>query len=177
VADYPTGSVAPGTISVVDLAFFQVTGSITTGHHPTGMAFWHDKLLVANTYDDSMSVIDTTTNTVEKTFNLGLPIRVPGQHKSAYGAGPNSIAVDESNDLAYVAFYNANAIGVIDLHATTYPIIGMIPVGYAPSSVVLEKNDNVLIVANDKGLGTTGFASGASSDEYSRKFVRILNLA
>jgi YVTN family beta-propeller protein len=158
VAEYPTGSVAPGTISVVDLASFQVTGSITTGHHPTGMAFWHDKLLVANTYDDSLSVIDPTTNTVEKTFNLGLPIRVPGQHKSAYGAGPNSIAVDESNDLAYVAFYNANAIGVIDLHATTYPIIGMIPVGYAPSSVVLEKNDNVLIVANDKGLGTTGFA-------------------
>jgi hypothetical protein len=29
----------------------------------------------------------------------------------------------------------------------------MIPVAYAPSSVVLDKNDNVLIVANDKGIG------------------------
>jgi YVTN family beta-propeller protein len=175
VAESPTGSIAPGTISVVDLASFQVTGSITTGHHPTGMAFWHDKLLVANTYDDSISLIDTTTNTVEKTFNLGLPIRVPGEHKSAYGAGPNSIAVDESNDLAYVAFYNANAIGVIDLHATTYPIIGMIPVGYAPSSVVLEKNDNVLIVANDKGLGTTGYAvtpppTNTAENSYAKEF-------
>jgi YVTN family beta-propeller protein len=157
VAESPTGSIAPGTISVVNLSTFEVTGSITTGHHPTGMAFWHDKLLVANTYDDSISVIDTSTNTVVKTFNLGLPIKVPGEHKSAYGAGPNSIAVDESNDLAYVSFYNANAIGIIDLHATTYPVIGMIPVGYAPSSVVLEKNDNVLIVGNDKGLGTTGY--------------------
>jgi YVTN family beta-propeller protein len=157
VAESPTGSIAPGTISVVNLSTFEVTGSIPTGHHPTGMAFWHDKLLVANTYDDSISVIDTATNTVVKTFNLGLPIKVPGEHKSAYGAGPNSIAVDESNDLAYVSFYNASAIGVIDLHATTYPVIGMIPVGYAPSSVVLEKNDNVLIVANDKGLGTTGY--------------------
>ena len=31
----------------------------------------------------------------------------------------------------------------------------MIPVGYAPSSVVLDSTDNVLLVANDKGIGTT----------------------
>ena len=33
----------------------------------------------------------------------------------------------------------------------------MIPVGYAPSSVVLDTADGVLLVANDKGIGTTGF--------------------
>ena len=32
----------------------------------------------------------------------------------------------------------------------------MIPVGYAPSSVVLDAADNTLLVANDKGIGTTG---------------------
>jgi hypothetical protein len=32
--------------------------------------------------------------------------------------------------------------------------MGMIPVAYAPSSVVLDKADNKLIVANDKGVGT-----------------------
>ena len=31
----------------------------------------------------------------------------------------------------------------------------MIPVGYAPSSVVLDSADNAMIVANDKGIGTT----------------------
>ena len=31
--------------------------------------------------------------------------------------------------------------------------MGMIPVAYAPSSVVLDAADNVLIVANDKGIG------------------------
>ena len=36
--------------------------------------------------------------------------------------------------------------------------MGMIPVGYAPSSVVLDAADNALLVANDKGIGTTGFA-------------------
>jgi hypothetical protein len=33
--------------------------------------------------------------------------------------------------------------------------MGMIPVGYAPSSVVLDTADNMLLVANDKGIGTT----------------------
>ena len=35
------------------------------------------------------------------------------------------------------------------------PVKGMIPVGYAPSSVVLDAADNALLVANDKGIGTT----------------------
>ena len=67
VAEYPTGSTATGTVSVVDLASFTVTGSIPTGLHPTGMAFWGKYLLVANTYSDNISVIDTTTNQVVRT--------------------------------------------------------------------------------------------------------------
>ena len=117
VAAYPTGSTAGGTVSVVDLASFTVTGSISTGLHPTGMALLGNDLLVANTYDDSISVIDTATNKVVRTIDLGLPIGVPGDDKPAYGAGPNSIAVDAENNIAYVALYNANAIAVVDLTA------------------------------------------------------------
>ena len=87
---------APGTISVVNLSSFTVTGSIATGHHPTGMAFWGKYLLVANAYDDSISVIDPTINREVRRIDLGLPIGVPGDCKPAYGAGPNSIAVDGS---------------------------------------------------------------------------------
>jgi YVTN family beta-propeller protein len=157
VARYPEGSTLTGTVSVVDLASFTVTGSIETGLHPTGMAFWGNKLLVANAYSDSISVIDTDTNKEERKIDLGLPIGVPGERKPAYGAGPNSIAIDEKNNIAYVALYNANAIAVVDLigHARN-PVMGMIPVGYAPSSVVLDTLDNALLVANDKGWGTTG---------------------
>ena len=116
VAAYPTGSTATGTVSVVDLASFKVTGSIETGLHPTGMAFWGKKLLVANTYSDTLSVIDTANNKEERKIDLGLPIGVPSEHKPAYGAGPNSIAVDEKKNIAYVALYNANAIAVVDLN-------------------------------------------------------------
>ncbi|MGB6689997.1 MAG: bifunctional YncE family protein/alkaline phosphatase family protein [Terracidiphilus sp.] len=157
VARYPEGSTLTGTVSVVDLASFKVTGSIETGLHPTGMALWGKKLLVANTYSDSISVIDTATNKEERKIDLGLPIGVPGHRNPAYGAGPNSIAVDAKNNIAYVALYNANAIAVVDLNSWTWnPIKGMIPVAYAPASVVLDTADSVLLVADDKGWGATG---------------------
>ena len=160
IANHVTGSIATGTISVVDLATFKVTDTIiTTGLHPTGLALWGKYLLVANTYSDNLSVIDTGTKQVVRTLDLGLPVNIAGQ-PSAYGAGPNSIAVDNTTNLAYVALYNANAVAVVDLEknsslpVTTNSTIGMIPVAYAPSSVVLDKKDGVLIVANDKGIGT-----------------------
>ncbi len=155
VADPFVGSATTGTVSVVDLKSMQVTKTISTGLHPTGMAFFGRALLVANAYSDTISVIDTSTNEVVRTIDVGLPISVPGQDHPIYGAGPNSIAVDHDNGIAYVALYNANAIGVVDLSDDAQsPVKGMIPVAYAPSSVVLDKVNRVLIVANDKGIGT-----------------------
>jgi YVTN family beta-propeller protein len=153
VAEFPTGSTSTGTVSVVDLPSFTVTHSISTGLHPTGMALWGNYLLVANAYSDNMSVIDTTSNQVVNTIDVGLTFGAPGERRPAYGAGPNSIAVQ--NNVAYVALYNANAMAVVDLNASA--VVGLIPVGYAPSSVVLDTADNALLVANDKGLGTTGY--------------------
>jgi YVTN family beta-propeller protein len=156
VADPVIGAAITGTVSVVDLPTMTVTDTISTGGlHPTGMALYGDNLLVANTYSDTISVIDTATNVVRRTINLGLPIGVPGAGQPAYGAAPNSIAVDGKNGIAYVALYNANAIAVVDLSKNaTNPVLGMIPVAYAPSSVVLDEENNTLIVANDKGIGT-----------------------
>jgi YVTN family beta-propeller protein len=155
VADPVIGAAITGTVSVVDLSSMKVTGTISTGLHPTGMAFYGRHLLVANAYSDTISVIDTGSNEVERTIDLGLPIRVPGDRKPAYGAGPNSIAVDATRGVAYVALYNANAIGMVDLSDDArHPVLGMIPVAYAPSSVVLNEANNTLLIANDKGIGT-----------------------
>jgi len=154
VADEIVGAAITGTVSVVDLATLKVTNSISTGLHPTGMAFYGKYLLVANTYSDTISVVDTTNNEVAWTIDLGLPIGVPGAGESAYGAAPNSIAVDPRKGVAYVALYNANAVGVVNLSkGAKKPVMGMIPVAYAPSSVVLDETSNELIVANDKGIG------------------------
>ena len=119
VAVYPTGATSNGTISVVNLSTFKVTKTITVGLHPTGMTFWTSGsttyLLVTNAYDDTISVINTNTNTVSWTIELdpflaGLGVTVP--EKLVTVVGPNSITVDNSNN-AYVALYNANAVAVI----------------------------------------------------------------
>jgi YVTN family beta-propeller protein len=156
VADQVNGSATTGTVSVVDLAQMQVVDTISTrGLHPTGMAMFGGALLVANTYSDTISVIDTATDRVMRTIDLGLPIAVPGEDQPAYGAAPCSIAVDASKGVAYVALYNANAIAVVDLSGgAPQPVIGLIPVAYAPGSVVLDKANKQLLVANDKGIGT-----------------------
>ena len=146
---------------MVNLSTFKVAKTITVGLHPTGMAFWTSGsttyLLVTNAYDDTISVINTNTNTVSSTITLdaflgGLGVKVPGGLVT--GVGPNAIAVDNSNN-AYVALYNANAVAVIDLN--TEVVSGLIPTGYAPSSVVFDSTDGELLVANDKGLGTDGY--------------------
>src|SRR5271166_4505430 len=151
VADPVVGAAITGTVSVVDLPTMTVTGNISTGLHPTGMAFYGQSLLVANTYSDTISVINTATNVVTRTINLALPIGVPGQGP-AYGAAPNSIAVDAKKGVAYVALYNVNALAVVNLK--NFSVEGMIPTAYAPASVVLDSTDKRLLVANDKGIGT-----------------------
>jgi YVTN family beta-propeller protein len=175
VAAFPTGSTSTGTVSVVDLASFTVTASISTGLHPTGMAIWGNYLLVANAYSDTLSVIDTTNNEVVNTIAVGLPIGVPSESHPAYGAGPNSIAVDVKNNIAYVALYTANAVAVVDLKNSA--VQGLIPVGYAPSSVVLDTADNTLLVANDKGLGTTGYGVMPSPNNTAENsYAKIYNV-
>ena len=155
VADPVVGAAITGTVSVVDLASMTVTATISTGLHPTGMALYGNDLLVANTYSDTISVINTANNEVVRTIDLGLPIGVPGEGQPAYGAAPNSIAVDVKDNIAYVALYNANAIAVVNLlKGAANPVLGMIPVAYAPCSVVLDAAEKVLLVANDKGIGT-----------------------
>jgi len=155
VADTINGSATTGTVSVVDLSTDTVKASIPVGIQPTGIATYDGFLLVANTYSDTLSVISMQTNKVVRTISLGLPIAVPGSATSAYGASPTGIAVDAAAGIAYVALYNANAIAVVDLSGkAATPVLGMIPVAYAPGSVVLDKAHNQLIVANDKGIGT-----------------------
>jgi YVTN family beta-propeller protein len=127
------------------------------GLQPTGMAMFGSYLFVSNTYSDTISVIDTAINHVVRTIRLGTPISVPGQTKPAYGAAPTGMTIDASTGIAYVALYNANAVAVVDIGgAATRPVMGLIPVAYAPGSVVLDKAHNQLIVANDKGIGTLG---------------------
>jgi YVTN family beta-propeller protein len=157
VADPINGSAVTGTVSVVNTTAQKLKTNIPVGLHPTGLAVYGKELLVSNTYSDTISVINLATNTVVRTITLAPPIGVPGQGQPAYGTAPTSIAVDQAAGIAYVALYNANAVAVVNLaDGVSNPVLGKIPVAYAPASVVLDKQHNQLIVSNDKGIGTLG---------------------
>jgi YVTN family beta-propeller protein len=55
-----------------------VTAHIDVGHDPRGLAFTHDgrRLLVANRLDDTISVIDTRSNRVDRTIALDGPKQI-----------------------------------------------------------------------------------------------------
>ena len=155
VADKVNGSSVTGTVSAVDLTTGTVTATINTGLHPTGMALYGDYLLVSNTYDDTISVIDTGINRVVRTISLKFPLPIPGVGGQPFALGPTGIAVDKLHGVAYVALYNANAVEVVNLSATALtPFLGLIPVGFAPGSLTIDPVTNQLLVANDKGIGT-----------------------
>ncbi len=156
VADPTDGFSTTGTVSVIDLAANKVIATILTGLHPTGMALYGPYLLVSNTYDDTISVIDRRLNRVVRTISLKFPVPIPGKGLP-FAGGPTAIAVDELRGIAYVALYNANAVEVVNLSgAAPTPFLGLIPVGYAPGSLTIDPSTNQLLVANDKGTGTRG---------------------
>ena len=158
VADPVVGAAITGTVSVVDLATMKVTANISTGLHPTGMAFYGQYLLVANTYSDTISVIDTATNTVARTIDLGLPIGVPGQANRPMAPRRTRSPSMPRKALPTSRFTMPTRSAVVNLsNGASNPVMGMIPVAYAPSSVVLDEANNALIVANDKGIGTRLF--------------------
>ena len=165
VAEYPTGSMADGTISIVNIknGAFTVTGDIKVGHHPTGMALWGKNLLVANTYDDTISVIDTTSNTHVGTINLGLPIGIPGD------STPPTVR-DRTRSQSMPQEHRLRRALQRQRHRSGRPrqLVGRPRQGHdsgrlAPASVALDTANNELLVANDKGWGSTGNPTPANA--------------
>ena len=89
VANAPQTTITVGT-SPVDVAVTGVSGS---------------RAYVSNYYDNTVSVIDTNTNTVIKTISVG--------------ASPYNLAASPDGTRVYVANVNANTVSVIDTNTNT----------------------------------------------------------
>jgi YVTN family beta-propeller protein len=156
VADRKDAFAITGTVSVVDLAAGKEVKTIEVGLHPAGMAISGNNLYVANAYSDSLSIIDLATNTVTRTIDLSVPI-----NGGVFGSGPNDVAVS-GDGRAYVTLGEANAVAVINLQGRdANPVIGYIPTAYFPTSIVYDKAQKQLVIADDKGLGSRGITTTA----------------
>jgi YVTN family beta-propeller protein len=88
VVDKKDAFATTGTVSVIDLATSKVTKTINVGLHPAGMFLSGALLYVANSFSDSVSVIDTASKLVVRTIDISVPTKT-----KTFGAGPNSLVV------------------------------------------------------------------------------------
>jgi hypothetical protein len=80
--------------------------------HPLGLARWNDKLLIADTYNHRIKLLDPKARTVKAFAGLGKPGQADGAAPSFYEPGGLSIAKGK----LYVADTNNHAIRVVDLN-------------------------------------------------------------
>ncbi|HEY1486847.1 MAG TPA: bifunctional YncE family protein/alkaline phosphatase family protein, partial [Micromonosporaceae bacterium] len=154
VSDPVTGAVTNGTVSVVDLAAGTQTSTIPVGLEPTALYLHKGVLFVANTNNDSISVINTASNRVTQTFNLE---PLPG---TTVGSNPNSITMPDDHHLL-VSDGRDNALAVFTYNGPQYPVSyrGLIPTDWYPVNAQLDPALGKIVVTNDKGIGARGALS------------------
>jgi len=102
------------------------TGNDVRLQHPLGLARWNDTLLIADTYNHRIKLLDPGARSVKHFVGSGKPGQADGAKSSFYEPGGLSVA----GDRLYVADTNNHAIRVVDLktkETKTLPIKGLQP--------------------------------------------------
>jgi YVTN family beta-propeller protein len=152
------GVAASGTVSRIDLKSGDVTAEIEVGLHPTSLALddSRNRLYVANSNSDTISVIDTKQNAVVETISIE-----PFTHAVA-GISPESLALSKDGQHLYVACAGINAVAVLALKGRYISLEGLIPTGWYPDSIALSPDGQFLGVATLLGVGS-GWKNAPSS--------------
>ncbi len=117
------------------------------GSSPNSVVTDGKHVYVSNGTNDSISVIDTATDSVVDEIRL----RMLGPLNRLRGMIPFGLALAPQSERLYVCEAGINAVGVIDTR--TNAVLGHIPVGWFPSKLALSRDGTRLIVANAKGFG------------------------
>jgi YVTN family beta-propeller protein len=145
------GTSTTGAVSVIDTANpSAAVGSIAVGLHPTALYVKGNALFVANTFDDTVSVIDTTKNQVVQT------IETKPWPESNVGYEPDSIAMTGDGHLL-VTLGRANAVAVYQYNGDPQqPVnyIGLLPTDYYPATVATVGDQ--IVVTNTRGIDARG---------------------
>lgn len=135
------------SVAVVHSEAMVLVKEITVGEHPSAMVMDGTRLFVTNSGENSVSVIDLATLTVEETIDVAL---LPN---SPVGSTPNALAFGPGDSTMYVALADNNALAVVDIGTRRASTVkGFIPTGWYPTAVVCA--DSMLIVANGKGASS-----------------------
>jgi len=161
----PRGYASSGTVSVVDVTTGQLLRTVDVGLQPTALLASGHRLFVANSASDTVSVIDTGLDRVVQTIALApFPL-------APLGSSPNALAMLDDRHLV-VSLGRNNALGVYrlgDRHFTPVPLAGLLPTGWYPSSIAVDRQNRQLIVANGKGVGSLGPVAKVGPDAATNK--------
>jgi YVTN family beta-propeller protein len=168
-----TGAATTGTVSVVNLATGKQVQEIPVGLEPTALYQSAGALLVANSNDDSISVIDTATNTVVQTASTNpLPGAGVGSYANAITMpDPEHVLVSIGRDNA-IAVYKYRGLtrgrhggfghggfgGGHSNPAQPLQFEGLLPTDWYPVGVQPDPalGSGEIVVTNDRGIGDRG---------------------
>ncbi len=141
-----------GSVTVIDLAANKVKTEIMVELHASALTVSPDGeyVVVCNTGSDTLSVIETRTDTVvEKIWAR----RTPGD---LFGAQPNAVTFDGRGKRLYVCNGTQNCVAVIKFEPkeNESAVVGLIPVGWFPGAIVFDEPRKTVCVANIKGIGS-----------------------
>ena len=138
-----------GSVSVVDLQTGAVVTEVLTGLHASALAVapGGKHVVCANAGSDTLSVIDTQTDSVAET------IWVKARPSDLLGVSPNALAFDPDGRTLFVAHGTQNAVGVVDFDPGDREsrLTGMFPVGWFPGALAFDAGRRRLVAANIKG--------------------------
>lgn len=150
VAHKNSGYATTGTVSVVDIKKGIEIDTITVGLHPTGLLVKDQRLFVANSNSDTVSVIDINSDKVIKT------ISIKPFENALFGSSPNALAMVDNHLVVSLGASNCLAIYALGHQFGGVEFQGLIPTGWYPSGIVIVPDKKRLAVANTKGVGSLG---------------------
>lgn len=158
---------APNSLSVVDLATWQVLFSVPTGTNPCWVAVTRDgaTAVVPNSASADVSIIDINARTLSASVPLGVV--------------PHAAVVNPNGTKAYVGtvgtisnYAQGTAVPVLDLSSRTLKTL--VPVGIEPQSIAIGPDGGRVYVSdgNANGLQPAEFhVIDAEQDVYLRRVI------
>jgi YVTN family beta-propeller protein len=149
-------SVRDREVVVVDLSSAPaVSGRIKIQGQPNKLILnkSQSQLFVATDNSDSVAVINTATGQVTATIGTTAPERIFPNKGRFRGSNPNGLALSPDEHTLYVTNGGTNSVAVIGLASdlSESRVQGLIPTGWYPQSVSLNRDGSVLYVVNGKG--------------------------
>ncbi len=182
VADPQSAGPITGTVSVVKLTTHAVIHSIPVGLQPTAILAWDGYVFVANSNSDSVSVIDSRTNTVIETLHIQTFPNAP------FGSSPNALAMTSKNELVVTLGAN-NAAAFYRWTNRHLNFEGFVPTAWYPASVAIASAQTAqqtgtaplperLIVVNTKGtsVGSAVPDEGRPSGKNTHTFLGSVSI-